>query len=759
MNSEKMKITLEANGRRLYSIAAADIRQDITIGRAGDCVWRLPETDKVASSHHAVIKKTPKGIVLLDTGSTNGIFFGGKKVSEVALSVGKRVSIADAELNVSEETEPEDAAAKNNSHALEFVNGDHRGEVIPINGKTFRIGAAADNDLVITETLISQHHVELRIDDSGSCWIQDRKSTNGTLINRSILPEKKERMLKDGDIISLAHVDLRFLDKNVKHVRSFVGLKILAAVITVALSVLGYLAYLAATPNAYDLIQKARKYAYGADFDQAKAILESASSARDIAKFQAERDVLLGQIATWELTLREWRYITRCLKEKKWLQVVRSLSSIRADRMESWNWNEDTGAAYKALAVRIKDNIDLYLQAKGIMENENSSVAVLRELEQKLRSRLDEEKKLKPEPVLTELANEIKMLYKRLAENLKNHDRLDAALARLAIRAPGFEKIVSDFEEIERSSQGVVKRRASEYLKPIRKLRVSQNRLLDNAKFLSRLEFEKIKLDLALPDVDECAVSPHINTQRDTLVRINDNFIQVYKQVRHMHNLLKQWKITPPEPHALLSAFTDRDRLEKVLSCDSLRMKLPGRNREAPQGLYDRMLGIEYFYEFLWNLPNKYDNAVLDRMRFVPECVSLKKLCEQYEEFVKFVEQPDNRWLLRGELRNLRDYCAAQLKLRDSMIAALRKEPFEPLSRRAILCRGLVIYFSPADTLDKKFRDDFALAFKTFREPIATWNNAYETASPEKAIELRKKILQTGLPGDPIVRRMWSTIQ
>ena len=254
-------------------------------------------------------------------------------------------------------------------------------------------------------------------------------------------------------------------------------------------------------------------------------------------------------------------------------------------------------------------------------------------------------------------------------------------------------------------------------------------------------------------------MNPYINTQRSTIIRINNNFIQAHKQVLYMHKQLQQWKITPPERHALLVAFTDRERLETILACDSLGMKLPVRNRRAPQGMYDRMLGIEYFYEFLRTLPGKYDGAVLDRMRFTPECVSLKKLCEHYSNFVSFAELPENRWMLQGKLKGLHDYCAEELKARDSLIAMLRADPAAPLSRRSIICRGMIIYFTPADTLDKKYLEDFVRDFKKFREPIAVMNNEYDNAPPEKAIELRDKILRTGLPGDPIVRRMWATIQ
>ena len=757
-NNKEFTITLESHGQCLYRIASSDIQQDISIGRAHDCTWRLPNMDKMASSHHALIQKNKKGIQLIDTGSRNGIFCDGQKVSNVKLCPGKRITIADAELSISESMKNSKASFCN-EHMLEYLNGKHKGELIRINKQRFMIGASVDNDLIIAESLISQYHIELRIDDTGACWIQDMNSTNGTNVNHTALAAGKERMLKDGDVISLAFVDLRFLDKNIRHTRSYIGLKILVGVVTVALLVAGYFVYLAATPNAYELIQKARGLAADANFEQARNVLESASSARDFSKFQAERDMLLEQITTWEFTLKEWHSVSSYLKDKKWVDAVRTLSAIQVDRMENWNWNEGEALFYKSLALRVKNNIDLLLQSQGIIDNSESSIAELKALEHKLNIAMNQENALKPEKILVPLALDIKATQEKLSTNLRNHDRLNKALANLNLRVPDFGTIVAELEEIEKTSQGIVKHLTAEYLKPIRKLRVSQDRLCANSAALTCLDFEKIDFNLDLPSIDECAVNPYINTQRNTIVQINDNIILAYKQVLYMHNLLKQWKVTPPNTNVLLIAFSNKENLEKILSCDSLRGKLPMRNRKMPQGVYDQMLGIEYFYEFLRALPTSYDGAALDRMQFTPECVSLKKLCEQYSNFVQFAELPENRWLLRGKLLALHDYCAEQLKMRDSLVMSLRNEKCEPFSRRSIICRGLVIYFSPTTELGKEYLNDFVRDFKKHREPIALLNNAYETASPEKSLEIRNKILENGLPGDPIVRRMWATKQ
>jgi hypothetical protein len=49
--------------------------------------------------------------------------------------------------------------------------------------------------------------------------------------------------------------------------------------------------------------------------------------------------------------------------------------------------------------------------------------------------------------------------------------------------------------------------------------------------------------------------------------------------------------------------------------------------------------------------------------------------------------------------------------------------------------------------------------FKKYRLPLVQLNNDYDSSSPEKSIEIRSQIMGMGIPGDPIVRRMWATMQ
>ncbi len=52
-SKKALEIRLEMNGRVLCEGTTKDLPAETTIGRAADCTWRMPPTDKTASNHHA----------------------------------------------------------------------------------------------------------------------------------------------------------------------------------------------------------------------------------------------------------------------------------------------------------------------------------------------------------------------------------------------------------------------------------------------------------------------------------------------------------------------------------------------------------------------------------------------------------------------------------------------------------------------------------------------------------------------------------
>lgn len=79
-------------------------------------------------------------------------------------------------------------------------------ETFSIDKPALLIGRAMDNDVVLEEPRVSRYHAEIRLRGDRFC-LRDLKSTNGTRVNGDAVTE---RVLDDGDRISLAGVDLVF---------------------------------------------------------------------------------------------------------------------------------------------------------------------------------------------------------------------------------------------------------------------------------------------------------------------------------------------------------------------------------------------------------------------------------------------------------------------------------------------------------------------------------------------------------------------
>jgi pSer/pThr/pTyr-binding forkhead associated (FHA) protein len=82
-------------------------------------------------------------------------------------------------------------------------------EVIP--GKTYTIGRAIDNDVVLTDIAVSRKHFDLR-NEEGAWIVVDRGSGNGTLVNGNV--EDQPFMLANGDAIEIGNTTFRFDNPN-----------------------------------------------------------------------------------------------------------------------------------------------------------------------------------------------------------------------------------------------------------------------------------------------------------------------------------------------------------------------------------------------------------------------------------------------------------------------------------------------------------------------------------------------------------------
>lgn len=95
---------------------------------------------------------------------------------------------------------------------LVIAQGNDVGQEFEIRpGKSYTIGRAIDNDVVLTDIAVSRKHFDLRFQDAA--WvIVDRGSGNGTVVNGNV--EDNPFMLASGDAIEIGNTVFRFEQQN-----------------------------------------------------------------------------------------------------------------------------------------------------------------------------------------------------------------------------------------------------------------------------------------------------------------------------------------------------------------------------------------------------------------------------------------------------------------------------------------------------------------------------------------------------------------
>jgi hypothetical protein len=77
---------------------------------------------------------------------------------------------------------------------------------VRIQSRVIRIGRHPDNDIIISDPRVSEHHAELRRTPAGRYSITDLGSRNGTYVNGTRVSQQE---LNEGDIIAIGHATFR----------------------------------------------------------------------------------------------------------------------------------------------------------------------------------------------------------------------------------------------------------------------------------------------------------------------------------------------------------------------------------------------------------------------------------------------------------------------------------------------------------------------------------------------------------------------
>ncbi len=360
-------VVFEMADRILYELdAAALAERSVVIGRDKSCDWCTAGIDNSVSSRHAEIVRRRSAVWIRDLGSRNGLFFQGERVKERRLAVGDSVLLGACKVTL-EPPRAEKAAAGETWHRLEQRNGPESGRVFELKGDAdLVIGSDPGCDIFVPDTLVSRQHAKLSFKKDGSCWVSDLGSRNGTSVDGMAVAKGKERLLRDGNVLSVAYVEFRFVDRNAVHVNARVGAKLLVAAATVAVCVIGYSLWDLARRDAGWYLAQARSAAERwsadsgpADFAAAFDLLDEAAVARQAEEHRAYLDELRSDLDSWKDTIIAWQSVQNELQDGYW-----GNAQLLFHRLSKWTWNVDTAQDAEKEASSVQRLVNEFLKAR-----------------------------------------------------------------------------------------------------------------------------------------------------------------------------------------------------------------------------------------------------------------------------------------------------------------------------------------------------------------------------------------------------------
>lgn len=770
MSDRALTVTLKSDGKAIATLDVARGCEPILIGRSHSCALRTPPDDKSVSGRHARLFWKGRSLYIEDMGSSNGVYFNGKRIDKpLKVEIDGLYAIGGC-LLVASRPERRVARRRADGNRLEFLNGDRIHQTVAIKpkpgagGGAFTIGLDPSCDLCIPDMMVSRRHASLSVRGNGDCWIKDEGSSNGTYVNGEKL-SSKERLLKDGDKISIAYFDIRFLDGGVKHSRSHFLPRILLLFITVGILASAWVLYKfnPARRTASDCRALASRAAAEERFDLAAAYMDEAYLARNAETERMQNDALRGQIRQWEETHKGWGEVRSSL-EKGYIKEARIKLAAMLGEGYVWGWNQTTAVEMRKDAETANSLIRALTDAADVISRAEKSGISRDELaaaEKAAKGYLaDNMARLRSRPYLSSAIKRLDGFLERMKSIDAGLKRSDAALEGLAGANPDVSEVVERLTSVanDEALPYGVRAHAKAFLPVCAKFGDVVAFLEKEKARVSDLDFDSIRMDkdgMPLPGKDECSASSALSDFRSRLKLRHENHLKDVAILSPMVRNLDSVGVRFSDKGRLFSVVASSPAWAKALAFDCFSGRFPLPSRVDPCGMYDELVGIEYTYENLRNLPKPPARQMSVVMNFVPKCQTAKAAYEQVRTFMQFLDRPEMQEFKLGRLGRLYATCAQILADRENLTAMLRKYAKGSGSERAKIIAG---YYAEYFSDEPSYADLRALemSFKGLQKSIAALSERYEAEpDPEKRIKLRDQIIATGIPGMEQVRMRW----
>lgn len=742
---------------------------DALVGRSHRCAIRTPDGDNSVSGVHARLFWKGSSLMIEDAGSRNGVYCHGSRLLKPAkVSSGDIYTIGGCSLQFSvvQAQGVSRKAAAQEFHRLERLNGDKAGQQIDIVTKAgagpFTVGLDPANSLCLADMLVSRRHAEFSVRENGECWIRDLGSKNGTFVNGEPL-KGKERLLKDGDKVTIAYFDFRFLDRSVQHKRLFLWIKAFAVAATLCVMAGAYVVWVTQGSSAEEYMAVTRQYAAAQDFDSAGKTLEAGRMARDADRYRAQMDALESQLERWRRTSADWDRAKRLLSDGRLGDARRALDPLVGGAADAWMWNgtdavaEKRGAEFAQRALRrYFDAADvLAAAADGQPERQSERLGAVAE---PLAGFLAESAaEIASAPYLAPLTNRIARTLSQIASIREGFARVDSAIAALDADSADFSKLAESLGTVagDQGLHAAVRAYAEKYRVPCAGLAAAKDFVEGEFAAVSDMRFTDVARSadsLVLPDKELCSRHPQLSDHRVRLEGQHGEVQRLAANIQSMVRGLAEKGVTESGLEKHLVHVLSEESWRKALAFECFSGRPPLARRKDPAGQYDELLGVEYTFQSIRALPEDYNGFCLRMTGFSPDVVEARAAFEYADVFVKFVEERP-KWLRRGRLGAFYDRCrrlVGERKRLTSFLSAFSGD------RRAKLIASFYAGFFGAPGFDLARRRELAGDFRAIQREVADLCDRYSDASdPVEQIAIRDKILATGLPGDSQTSSKW----
>ena len=784
--ASEMRFRFENDGKTFYEVSWSELPPVLEIGRSHSCACRLPETDKNASAHHARLEKTAKGVFICDAGSRNGILLLGQRIERRKVEIGDVYSIGECKMAV--ERDLCAVAAVETYHRLEQLSGAETGKTWPLEKPQTVVGSEFDADIRIPDLMVSRHHAVFEVKDDGSCWVRDLKSRNGTKVNGAKLTEEAQetgRLLKDGDIVSIAYVDYRFLDRRVIHVRSHFLRNFLAVLATLGIALGGWFGYKMLTPDAVGIRLSAEQLAAEGRFDEALAELERSRDARGGEEDADRRKEMKLKIELWKETLTTWEGIKARLSSDapKLGEINTQFAPIVSSSGDNWKWNATSAPAEGRKARAAHEMLTTLLTARSAFTTSEPTAeriaSLLKTCEAAVAAATASQEKYLAAPTA-----ELSDLVSEMRATLGEHTALVAAMSGFSLIDKASETLralrqVGDANAARaagRKGKGLpvsplVANEFRAFSDPVSTLADGFAALEANCRAAARMKWDEYKADLPLPTMEQCLCFSLLSSRRAELAAENAAVAEI---IRHFKNFATQFAAAgialgkmPPDCEKLF----DQKRLERVLACDCLEKPAPGYSEKAPTSVYDETVGVHAFFAYLTSLDGEFDASVLEE-RFRPLLFKVPETLSVVESYLDFTYgRKDER--LASAMSRVLGSCAgddnaalAWAKHAEKLIAArtsftrglYRRFLADSTTRAGVIAggmscalRGRGTSFLPEELNAKVFE-----SFRTIRKRVGAELLSDAQKTPEQKARVEAKALSIGIPGDSYLKQPWA---